>query len=123
MVSSWREYKSDLFVFTGDLINNMAWEVGHIFPCLVNWHPYGQFSILGNHDYGDYARWDNPEQKAANLQKLKDHLSKAMGYRLMLNENTVIRKNSDQLTLIGVIENWGHSYSAGDIDKALEGSG
>ena len=35
--------------------------------------PYGQFSILGNHDYGDYAQWDSEEEKAANLEKLKQH--------------------------------------------------
>ncbi len=116
-----KELQSDLFVFTGDLINNMAWEVEPYLSLFSELKaPYGQFSILGNHDYGDYARWDNPEQKAANLQKLKDH-HKAMGYRLMLNENTVIRKGSDQLTLIGV-ENWGRGFiQLGDIDKALEG--
>jgi predicted MPP superfamily phosphohydrolase len=113
--------KSDLFVFTGDLVNNMAWEVEPYLSLFSQLKaPYGQFSILGNHDYGDYARWDNPEQKAANHQKLKEY-HKALGYRLMLNENTVIRKGSDQLTLIGV-ENWGRGFiQVGDIDKALEG--
>jgi uncharacterized protein len=113
--------QSDLFVFTGDLVNNMAWEVEpylSLFSTLKA--PYGQFSILGNHDYGDYARWDNPEQKSANLQKLKEH-HKDLGYRLMLNENTVISKGSDHLALIGV-ENWGRGFiQKGDIDKALEG--
>ena len=113
--------KSDLFVFTGDLVNNMAWEVEPYLSLFSQLKaPYGQFSILGNHDYGDYARWDYPEQKAANLQKLKEH-HKELGYRLMLNENTVIKKGSDQLALIGV-ENWGRGFiQLGDIDKALEG--
>jgi uncharacterized protein len=113
--------QSDLFVFTGDMINNMAWEVEPYLSLFSELKaPYGQFSILGNHDYGDYARWDNPEQKAVNLQKLKDH-HKALDYRLMLNENTVIKKGSDQLTLIGV-ENWGRGFiQLGDIDKALKG--
>jgi uncharacterized protein len=114
--------QSDLFVFTGDLVNNMAWEVEPYLSLFSQLKaPYGQFSILGNHDYGDYARWDNPEQKAANLQKIKEH-HKDLGYRLMLNENTVIRKGSDQLALIGV-ENWGRGFiQLGDIDKALEGA-
>jgi uncharacterized protein len=113
--------RSDLFVFTGDLVNNMAWEVEPYLSLFSQLKaPYGQFSILGNHDYGEYARWDNPEQKAANLQKIKEH-HKDLGYRLMLNENTVIRKGSDQLALIGV-ENWGRGFiQLGDIDKALEG--
>ncbi len=49
---------SDLFVFTGDLVNNAAWEIE---PYLNRFGalkaPYGQFSILGNHDYGDYIQW------------------------------------------------------------------
>jgi uncharacterized protein len=113
--------KSDLFVFTGDLVNNMAWEVEPYMSLFSQLKaPYGQFSILGNHDYGDYARWDNPEQKAANLEKIKEH-HKSLGYTLMLNENAVIRKGSDQLSLIGV-ENWGRGFiQVGDIEKALEG--
>jgi uncharacterized protein len=113
--------QSDLFVFTGDLVNNMAWEVEpymKIFGQLKA--PYGQFSILGNHDYGDYAQWDSLEQKEANLQKIKEH-HHTLGYRLMLNENTVIQKGVDQIALIGV-ENWGRRFiQRGDIEKALEG--
>lgn len=113
--------KSDLFVFTGDLVNNMAWEVEPYMSLFSQLRaPYGQFSILGNHDYGDYAQWDSLEQKAANLEKLKQH-HQELGYRLMLNENTLIRKGSDQLALIGV-ENWGRGFiQKGDIDKALQG--
>jgi uncharacterized protein len=113
--------KSDLFVFTGDLVNNMAWEVEPYMSLFSQLKaPYGQFSILGNHDYGDYAQWDSPEEKAANLEQLKQH-HQELGYRLMLNENTIIRKGADQMALIGV-ENWGRGFiQKGDIDKALEG--
>jgi uncharacterized protein len=116
-----KSLQSDLFVFTGDLVNNMAWEVEPYLSLFSQLKaPYGQFSILGNHDYGDYAQWDSPEEKAANLEKLKQH-HQDLGYRLMLNENTVIRKGADQLALIGV-ENWGRGFiQVGDIDKALEG--
>ncbi len=64
--------KSDLFVFTGDLVNNAAWEIEQYIPNFSKLKaPYGQFSILGNHDYGDYIEWASEEQKAANLDKLK----------------------------------------------------
>jgi hypothetical protein len=113
--------QSDLFVFTGDLVNNMAWEVEPYISLFSQLKaPYGQFSILGNHDYGDYVRWDEPDQKAVNFEKNKQNHQR-LGYRLMLNENTVIRKGPDQLALIGV-ENWGRGFiQRGDIDKALEG--
>jgi hypothetical protein len=113
--------QSDLFVFTGDLINDMAYEAEPYISLFGELKaPYGQFSILGNHDYGDYARWNNPEEKSNNFEKNKQNHQK-LGYRLMLNENTVIRKGTDQLALIGV-ENWGRGFiQRGDIDKALEG--
>ncbi|HEY2350530.1 MAG TPA: metallophosphoesterase [Puia sp.] len=113
--------QSDLFVFTGDLVNNMAWEAEPYISLFGQLKaPYGQFSILGNHDYGDYARWDSPEEKEANFEAVKQNHQK-LGYRLMLNENTVIRKGPDQLALIGV-ENWGRGFiQRGDIEKALEG--
>jgi predicted MPP superfamily phosphohydrolase len=113
--------KSDLFVFTGDLVNNVAWEIE---PYIGNFSqlraPYGQFSILGNHDYGDYIEWDSETEKAANLEKLKVH-HKTLGYHLMLDENTVLEKDGQKIALIGV-QNWGRGFiQIGDIDKALEG--
>lgn len=113
--------KSDLFVFTGDLVNNAAWEIE---PYLADFGqlkaPYGQFSILGNHDYGDYIHWDNEAEKTANHDKLKEH-HRTLGYRLMLNENATIEKNGQKIALIGV-ENWGKDFiKRGDLDQALRG--
>ncbi len=113
--------KSDLFVFTGDLVNNAAWEIE---PYLDRFNqlkaPYGQFSILGNHDYGDYIEWSSEAEKGANLKKLKQH-HKTLGYRLLLNENVVLEKGSQKIALIGV-QNWGKGFiQLGDLDKALRG--
>jgi predicted MPP superfamily phosphohydrolase len=113
--------KSDLFVFTGDLVNNAAWEIE---PYIKNFGqlkaPYGQFSILGNHDYGDYIEWASEAEKAANLDKLKQH-HKELGYRLLLDENVEIEKNGQKISLIGV-QNWGKGFiQIGDLDKALRG--
>ncbi|HEY4197660.1 MAG TPA: metallophosphoesterase [Mucilaginibacter sp.] len=113
--------KSDLFVFTGDLVNNAAWEIE---PYIERFSqlkaPYGQFSILGNHDYGDYIHWDSDAEKAANLEQLKQQ-HKKLGYRLMLDENVVIEKNGQKLSLIGV-QNWGRGFiQIGDLDKAMQG--
>jgi len=113
--------KSDLFVFTGDLVNDAAWEIE---PYLSHFSqlkaPYGQFSILGNHDYGDYIRWNSEAEKAANLEKLKQH-HKTLGYHLLLDENVEIEKGGQKISLIGV-QNWGRSFiKLGDLDKALKG--
>lgn len=111
--------QSDLFVFTGDMVNNKANE---IVPWLSFFSqikaPYGQFSILGNHDYGDYVKWDNQANKSANLQQLKDY-HKALGYRLLLDEHVEIVKNNEKIILAGV-ENWGLGFGErGNLKKAL----
>jgi uncharacterized protein len=113
--------KSDLFVFTGDLVNNAAWEIE---PYIERFSqlkaPYGQFSIFGNHDYGDYIQWESEAAKAANLEQLKlQH--KKLGYRLLLDENVVIEKDGQKISLIGV-QNWGRGFiQIGNLDKALQG--
>ena len=113
--------KSDLFVFTGDLVNNFAWEIE---PYIDRFKeikaPFGQFSILGNHDYGDYAEWPNEIEKTANLEKLKQH-HKSLAYRLLLDENITLEKNGQKISLIGV-QNWGNGFKQlGNLEKALNG--
>jgi len=113
--------KSDLFVFTGDLVNNAAWEIE---PYIERFGqlkaPFGQFSILGNHDYGDYIQWDSEAEKAANLEQLKGQ-HKKLGYRLLLDENLELEKNGQKISLIGV-QNWGRGFiQVGDLDKAMKG--
>jgi hypothetical protein len=116
-----RAQQSDLFVFTGDLVNNAAWEIEpyiDMFSTLKA--PYGQFSILGNHDYGDYIRWNSEEEQAENLRQLKAHHA-TLGYRLLLDENVVLEKAGQKIALIGV-QNWGRGFiQIGDLDKALKG--
>ena len=113
--------RSDLFVFTGDLVNNVATEIEQYVEMFGSIKaPYGQFSILGNHDYGDYIHWNSEEEKAGNLVKLKQH-HHALGYRLLLDENVIIEKGGQTISLIGV-QNWGRGFiQKGDLDKALQG--
>ena len=112
--------QSDLFVFTGDLVNSRAGEFDRwvdIFSQLKA--PHGQYSILGNHDYGDYVSWPNEEAKLDNFEKLKQQHVKT-GFRLLLDEHTVIEKDGQQITLLGV-ENWGLDFGKrGDLNKALQ---
>lgn len=113
--------KTDLFVFTGDLVNNAAWEIEPYIETFGQLKaPYGQFSILGNHDYGDYIQWNSAAEKAQNLETLKKHHA-ALGYRLLLDENVTIEKNGQQMALIGV-QNWGRGFiQVGNLPKALQG--
>ena len=114
--------KSDVILFTGDLVNNLANEVQNwksLFATLQA--PDGVFSIMGNHDYGDYSSWETPEAKQQNLEHLFQ-LQKQMGWQLLLNEHCYLERDGEKIALIGV-ENWGHGRFSkyGDLNKAMEG--
>ena len=64
--------KPDLILFTGDLVNDRAIEMKEYMDVFSQLKaPLGVYSILGNHDYGDYVQWESREVKMANLQNLK----------------------------------------------------
>ena len=115
------EQQSDVILFTGDMVNNKAEE-------LIPWKetfaqlraPMGKFSILGNHDYGDYTEWSSKEEKEHNLKTLIK-TQEEMGFSVLLNETHFLEKNGQRLALVGV-ENWGKGgfKKAGDLDKAVQ---
>lgn len=101
-----QEEGGDIIVFTGDTVNNRAEE----FKSFVSmWKrleaPYGKFSILGNHDYGDYMPWKNDEEREENLNLLKSYHEKS-GFDLLCNSHRIIEKDGASLAILGV-ENWG----------------
>lgn len=118
------ELKPDLIFFTGDLVNNVADEMDKLKDVFSRLKaPLGVYSILGNHDYGDYVQWPTKEAKSNNLNRLKN-VHAEMGWRLLLNEHVGIEKNGETIGLIG-IENWGAKANFsryGDLKKAHEGS-
>lgn len=113
------EQQSDMIVFTGDLVNNVAEEMDpwkESFAKLSAKH--GVYSILGNHDYGDYGNLTDDE-KVINLKKLKD-THKEIGFKLLLDEYVPIEKDGEKISLIGV-ENWGVGFHQhGDFEKAIK---
>ena len=115
----------DLILFTGDLVNDAAYELKDyqaIFSRLKA--PMGVYSTLGNHDYGDYMWWETVELKKANLDRLKA-IEKDMGWRLLMNEHVVLEKGGEEIALIG-IENWSAKArfpKYGRMDLAYPGAG
>lgn len=112
--------EGDVLLFTGDMVNNKADEM---LPWMESFSRLkardGKYSILGNHDYGDYADWNSEEDKAANLEYLKE-LQRQLGFDLLLNESRFLERKKDKIALIGV-ENWGAGgfKKAGDLEKAI----
>jgi hypothetical protein len=112
------EQKSDLLLFTGDIVNNKADEMDNWIDVFSQLEAKeGKYSILGNHDYGDYMDWNKPEDKIKNFQAVKD-IHKKIGFDLLLDEHRYLEKNGQKIALLGV-ENWGKGFNqAGDLQKA-----
>lgn len=116
--------KPDLVLFTGDLVNNSAEEMEEFIEVFNKIKaPLGVFSVLGNHDYGDYMSWDSDDLKKANLARLKE-IHAELGWKLLLNQHVVLEKGRDKIGLLG-IENWSAKASFpkyGDLAKAYAGT-
>lgn len=116
------EQDADVVFFTGDMVNNYADEFKPFIPLFKSIKAKdGKFSILGNHDYGDYGAWNSREEKAQNIPTLKNYQAEA-GFKMLRNENIALEKNGEKIYLLGV-ENWGIKPfpQYGDLDKALLG--
>lgn len=112
----------DFIFFTGDLVNNNAWE-------LKGWQTVlkkmvakiGKYAVLGNHDYGDYSEWKSEKAKQSNFESIKYFFGK-IDFNLLMNEAVTIEKDGQKIAIVGV-ENWGMPpfKQYGDLKKALKG--
>ena len=100
---------SDVIFFTGDLVNN---EADELIPWITTLSKLsakdGVYSILGNHDYGDYRSWPTELEKKKNFAKLKKY-QKKIGFDLILNDSRFIYKDGQKLAIVGV-ENWSNAF-------------
>lgn len=116
------EQNSDLVLFTGDIVNTHASEMTPWITTFKKIHSpkLGKYSVLGNHDYGEYFKWNSLEEKKENFEEIKE-IHKKIDFNLLLNQNVTLTKGNASIKLIGV-ENWGaHFKKAGDLKKASEG--
>ncbi len=113
------EQNSDLILFTGDIVNNLANEMHPWIPIFnkIQTHKFGKFAVLGNHDYGQYIDFPSPEARQENFEDIKK-LYAQIGFDLLMNQNKTIPKGQDKIAIVGV-ENWGKGFGErGDIDLA-----
>lgn len=114
--------KPDFIFFTGDMVNNNAWELkGWDAVFLKLKAKCGKYAVLGNHDYGDYSQWKTPKRKLQNLESIK-YFFKKIDFRLLMNEADVFENEGAQMAIIGV-ENWGNPpfKQYGDLQQASTG--
>ncbi|MFN4086664.1 MAG: metallophosphoesterase [Spirosomataceae bacterium] len=115
--------KPDAVFFTGDLVNNEAKEATPYIPLFSQVKaPLGVYSVLGNHDYGDYKDWGSLEAKRQNLQDMK-RVHGLLGWKLLEDTHHKLQVAGDQIGILG-IQNWGMGGFAkyGQLDRALQGT-
>jgi len=116
------QQQSDIVLFTGDLVNTHAEEMYKWVDTFkrIESPKFGKYSVLGNHDYGEYIDWPSQTEKKKNFEDIKG-LHDKIGFRLLLNENVKLDQDGQQIALVGV-ENWGVNFKqAGDLGKASKG--
>ena len=116
------EQNSDMVLFTGDIVNTHATEMDPWIDTFKGIHnpKFGKFSVLGNHDYGEYIDWKSQTEKQANFEGIKAIHDK-IDFKLLLNEHVKIKKDNQELAVVGV-ENWGRKFGErGDLNLASQG--
>ncbi|MFK8045493.1 MAG: metallophosphoesterase [Crocinitomicaceae bacterium] len=114
------DQKPDVVFFTGDIVNSLATEMTDYYDVFDKiTAPMGVYSILGNHDYGDYEQWPNDEARTQNFEDIKAIHGK-LGWKLLLDEHIYLEKEKEKIAVIGV-ENWGSGFhKIGDLAKAYQ---
>ncbi len=115
--------QADMIVFTGDLVNNLATETIPYDSALSKLRAKdGVYSVLGNHDYAMYVKWDTKAEQIADIEDLIVRERK-MGWDVLMNESRIIHRGSDSIALVGV-ENSGNPPfpNRGKLPKAQQGT-
>lgn len=115
------DLEPDFIFFTGDLVNNYAWELKGWTTILKQLNAKkGKYAVLGNHDYGDYSTWKTAALKQSNFESLK-YFYKKIDFKLLQNEGELIEIKGEKIAIVGV-ENWGNPpfKQYGNLKKSLE---
>ena len=137
IVTKLNEIDPDILVCTGDMMNLTAEEVNGLDDLFTSINaPLGRYAVMGNHDYGDYSKWESEEAKQANLKAayeayrrvgfvlLNDSAVQITNHKLQITDNTTLSTLNSKLSTISVIgvENWGKPPFPryGDLAEATE---
>lgn len=93
---------ADLALFTGDLVNSRSDELIEFMNIFSELKAKdGVYSVLGNHDYGTYVKWNSEADRITNIDSLISRENR-MGWKMLNNSHTIIRKGNDSIAVIGV---------------------
>ena len=119
----------DLVCFTGDLVTEGVKEAEPYIDDLRRIRAKdGIVSILGNHDFMIYSfRGRPPAERDEEVDSLTVFERERLGWILLRNENRVIERGDDKITIIGVdnqncADQGFHTLSRGDLQQAMNGT-
>jgi predicted MPP superfamily phosphohydrolase len=121
-ISLLNEQKPDVILMTGDMVNTVSDEASLYVNLFKNLKPaYGKYAVLGNHDMGDYMKWDTLGGQHSRTDEVAN-IETAMGFSVLRNTHVVLHKNNDSIVLAGV-DNWGLPpfKKYGNLNQALSG--
>lgn len=118
-VDSINALKPDMICFTGDLVSRRTDEALPYKKILSTLHaPDGVVSVLGNHDEGHYFDWSSEQERLADCKALID-LQKAMGWKLLINDNIILKRDSSEIAVVGTKCFYGWPFPRwGNLDTA-----
>ena len=92
----------DIILFTGDIVNRHSSELVPFTDALSALRaPDGVWSVMGNHDYGEYFRWPSEAARLADVDSLRA-LQARMGWHMLNNDHAAVSRDSDSIIIIGV---------------------
>lgn len=122
-IDSMNAQRPDLIVFLGDLQNTEPKDIYRHMDVLSSLKAKdGIYTVLGNHDYGDYI-CGNTARKVANCRETMS-LERQMGWTLLMNEHRYIDRDKKSSIVIAGMENDGDGIKfpqKGDVKKTLKG--
>jgi uncharacterized protein len=115
--------KPDLIINTGDFVSYGWREFGRNDTILAKAvSRYGNYAILGNHDFGTYHPFFTEADRNNNVLII-NNLVKASGYTILNDECKEVRIGDARLALIGIITMGRYpKIIYGDLNKAINGS-
>jgi predicted MPP superfamily phosphohydrolase len=115
-------YKPDLIINTGDFVSYGWREFDRSDTILrVAKSRYGNYAVMGNHDFGTYHPYFTEADKENNVL-LMNQLIASSGYKVLNDEFTIVNVGDAKIALIGVITMGTFpKIIYGDLNKAING--
>ena len=112
----------DLILNTGDFVTFGWREFGRSDTIISKANSrYGNFAIMGNHDFGTYHPHFTEADQENNVLIL-NKLIQSSGYKILHDEHTIVKIRESKIALIGVITKGRHpDIIHGDLVKANAG--